>query len=549
MDNIFLIEDHDEALKVWRKGNVNGLSLVHIDAHIDFGYQQASPIEKIVNQAKSLKDLKRNLEYTLSFMQYEKDLDKQTNIGNYIYPAMEEGIVRDFYWVVPGGIKEFRQSEKFIKSMVKSFITQDSYARHTQSNAQCVVRSKIAAAYSAVKKGIVAIDFRKRRFTICVLEKLPVLRQKILLDIDTDFLVIDGLVNANNTAKIGKRKPWILPKDLVEKLKKKIKQPKIITIAYSVNGGYTPMIYKHLGDEIAYNFSPQEFRKRREKAQRTAKHFNLFVSTKKKEYYQKAITLNPTYRAADNNYGQLYLSLRKFSKARDEFLKILKVDPKNPASLCGLGNIALAKRDWPKAKKYFSSVLKRGQTPFLADKKRCLSPFLLGLGRVEFGLGNFKKAKELLTRYQAIEPLSPHSYYLLGRIYEKEKKFSRAAGFYKDANRLGYGGIELMSRLLTVSFSLLEKDDIVRYVAARYKDFKKGFLRTKNLSRKKGKKIKGLDNLQRKMGILEKKLDITPPFSKISRGNFGGGPTQQGVLLDYGQILPASQAKFGLNAK
>lgn len=42
-DRIFLIEDHDEALKVWREKKIKDLDLVHIDVHIDFGFHPAKP--------------------------------------------------------------------------------------------------------------------------------------------------------------------------------------------------------------------------------------------------------------------------------------------------------------------------------------------------------------------------------------------------------------------------------------------------------------------------------------------------------------------------
>lgn len=46
--NIFLIEDHNEALKVWRENGVRGLDLVHIDAHLDFGFYPARPVEQVM---------------------------------------------------------------------------------------------------------------------------------------------------------------------------------------------------------------------------------------------------------------------------------------------------------------------------------------------------------------------------------------------------------------------------------------------------------------------------------------------------------------------
>ncbi len=105
---IVLIEDHHQALKIWQEKKVKNLDLIHLDAHIDFGFHAAKPIKQSIDDAKSIKDLKASLERSLAFTRYEKDFEKQTNIGNYIYPAMREGIVRDFYWVIPGGAEEFK---------------------------------------------------------------------------------------------------------------------------------------------------------------------------------------------------------------------------------------------------------------------------------------------------------------------------------------------------------------------------------------------------------------------------------------------------------
>jgi tetratricopeptide (TPR) repeat protein len=278
-----------------------------------------------------------------------------------------------------------------------------------------------------------------------------------------------------------------------------------------VNGGWTPIKYKHLGDEIAYYFAPRKFKKHLKNSSQAAECFNLFTSTGKKEYYQKAVKLNPTYRVADNNYGSLYLSLRKFSLAQDNFLRVLKVDPKSPACLLGLGNIASERRDFKKAKKYFSSTLNSENHRLFTKVK---NQSLLGLAKAEFDLKNFKRAKELLFRCQTRQPLQPQSYYLLGRIFEKEKDFERSARLYQDAIRLGFGSIEPISRLLKVSSYLKEKNTINKYIIVRYNQFKKGFIRTKRLSLKKGKKIKGLRKIEEKMLAFEKRLEKIKPSTK-----------------------------------
>lgn len=498
-NNISLIEDHDEALKVWIDKKIKGIDLVHIDAHMDFGVHLARPIEQVVNEARSLKELKRGLEYSLAFRHYENDFDKQTNIGNYIYPAMQEGIVRDFYWVVPGGLKEFKKSLKLIKVILKNLSRQDPYQSH---NTQYAI-------HNTQKDGIISTELLGRKFVICILEKLPILKQRVLLDIDTDFLVIDSLLNAGNTAKIGKRKRWIRPDRLIQELRGKVSHPVFTTIAYSVNGGFTPMRYKVLGDELAYRLSPRRFKEHFAERLMASTFFNLFESTGKKEYYQKAIKLDLSYRAADNNYGPLYLSIRKFSRAKKEFSKIVKVDPKNPYPFLGLATIALEKGDFYKAKRHFSYTLslKRDLPRKIGiDISRGLPQALFGLAQAEFRLKNLKKAKGLFCRYQSLQPLQPQSYYFLGQIYEKERNFEEAVVKYKDAMGLGLNNIDTLSRLLKISCYTKARDDIIKYVSLRYKEFKKGFDRAKRLSLRKGKKIRGLRMIKKKMAVLERRL-------------------------------------------
>ena len=500
MSEVFLVEDHDEVLKIWRKKNIQGLDLIHLDAHIDFGFYSAKPLEKLINEARSVKDFKKRLEYALNFLHYERNFNKQINIGNYIYPAMDEGIVKNIYWVIPGRLKEFKESYKVIKNMLKDFLRQEPYqSRHTPH-----------ATRHTVEKGIISTELLGRKFIICTLEKLPILKQKVLLDIDTDFLVTDSLLNANNTAKIGKRTRWIKPDRLVKELSGKIFHPLFTTIAYSVNGGFTPMRYKVLGDELAYCLSPRHFEEHFGQKFIASVFFERFESTGKKEYYQKAIKLDPSYRAADNNYGPLYLSIRKFSRAKKEFSKIVKVDPKNPYPFLGLGTIALEKRDFYKARRHFSYTLslKRDLPHKIGiDISRGLPQALFGLAQAEFRLKNFKKAKGLFCRYQSPQPLQPQSYYFLGQIYERESNFEKAAVCYQDAMRLGLNNIDALSRLLKISCYIKARDDIIKYVSLRYKEFKKWFLRAKRLSLKKNKKIKNLYMLEKKMASLERNLE------------------------------------------
>ncbi|MCX6796603.1 MAG: tetratricopeptide repeat protein, partial [Candidatus Falkowbacteria bacterium] len=410
-------------------------------------------------------------------------------IGNYIYPAMCEGIVKDFYWVIPGTLKEFEQSVKFIKNMLKGFSRQDPYYLGRRSPA-CRQAGKVSAR--RMKDGIITTKIFGRKFLICILEKLPIFRQDVLLDIDADFLTTDSLLNANNTSRIGKRVPWIYPDRLAEVLNERIRNSKITTIAYSVNDGFTPIRYKVLADELAYYLSPDHFKEYYNQKLIASVFFDYFRLTGQKKYYLKAIKMDPSYSAADNNYGPLYLSIRKFSQAKKEFLKIANVDPRNPYPYVGLGNIALERKNYLKARSCLLRALKI---------KNNLPQALFSLALTEFKLKNFVKAKRLFNKYLKVNPLNPESYYFLGRIYEREKKYTKAASFYQDSGKLGFNNIDIIKRLLKV-FNHTKKEDLKELIIRSYNNYKNWFRRVQRLK----KKALGFEKIKKKMMTLEKKI-------------------------------------------
>jgi len=454
MKKVYLFEDHDQSLKIWRKNKIRGLDLVHVDAHIDFGFHPAEPIEVILDQARSVADLKRRLEYSQAFSYFEKDFSKQVDIGNYIYPAMREGIVKDFYWVVPGGHKEFTASRKAIMATLKQLIK--------------IEGSK--AKISCPKKDLVSAQIFGRKLSVSTLESLPLQDKPVILDIDIDFLVINSARVANNTAKIGKRKPWISAAGLKDILGKKVPSSKIITIAYSCNGGYTPMKFRYLGDELAYLFAPVRFKTVYKRNLQAAWLFERFLSTGQRQYYRQASQLNPVYRASDNNYGTLYLSVNKRRQAQQEFAKIHNVDPSNPGTLAGLGRLALNKKDFKQAKAYFSRVFRYGNFP-LFKSERISS--LIGLAQAEYGLDNLTRSRKILIRFKRQQPLDPFCRYLLGQIAEKQKDSNQAARYYTQAIRLGFGGVKVLFRLAKISFSCREKKSIIEFVKQRLSNLKR----------------------------------------------------------------------------
>ena len=223
------------------------------------------------------------------------------------------------------------------------------------------------------------------------------------------------------------------------------------------------MEYRHLADELAYCLSPSGFKGRFEENARAAGYFKLYNSTGQKRYYRQAAKINPAYRTADNNYGPLYLSLGKFSLAKNEFARILRADSKNAACLYGLGYVALERKEFRKAGKFLYSALKSVNNDGLF--KPVKNKIIFALAKSEFFLKNFKQAKELFMLYRRLEPREAESYYFLGMVFEKEKEFSRAARSYKDAIRLGFDDPGPLWRLIKISGYLKQRDAIIKFIA------------------------------------------------------------------------------------
>jgi len=481
--HIKLIENHDQAYYLWKKLGISNKPLVHFDAHIDFNFYPLKPLRQTLEEAKSKEDLLQQLSQNLAYKQLNIKEESLTNIGNYIYPAMRDGIVNDFYWVIPGDKNEFIRRLKNLKSMIKVLAKQDPKPQTTVK----------------IKDGILKTRLYGRKFIICFLKALPKINKKVLLDIDTDFLVIDSMRKSKNADEIGSRKNWIEPEEFIRVLKTKIRYPVLVTIAYSVNGGYTPLKFKYLGDEIASRLKGKTF-----KMPPAAKAFNLFNDfwqgkNKKKAryYYRSAIKSDPAYAVTDNNDGHLYLAKRFYKKAKGEFRKILYCDPRNIDALCGMGHVYLKRQKYKPAERYFKEALR-----VCSDYPKAL----FGLGCAQFKLKKYKTAEKYLLRYQTKEPMQPHSHYFLGQIYKKGRQFPNAIAEYKDALRLGLNNPVTYRELLRLAKYSTQGKEIIQNLRIKFKRFKQDFFGKQKPYLTKQGKIKAIKRIERELILFAKLL-------------------------------------------
>lgn len=442
-DDIVVMEDHDRAYYAWKERGVSGRTLIHVDAHIDFGWVPELDMRDIGSDGRSIADLIRERPLVNPFTTPPQ---KMVTIGNYICPAMRDGLVDAFYWIVPDDSFSLPRGRKHIVSQLMRLMR---IKKHPDSRIR-------------VEGERICCRILDRNVVVCTLGGLERMNGPVLLDIDVDFLLTPFIWDDLNPV----RKPWIFPEDLHARLSSRIRRIDVLTIAYSVEGGFTPLKYKHFGDEIRCLFSrepsPAAGHRREgllheqrgqyaaaqasyEQALRVdpgdaSAYYNLarlhadFLNDpdgKSALLYAEAVRRDRTYATRYNNYGIIYLQKNEPRKADAEFCKILRMDPDNAAALAGRGFAALALGRCADAAGFFDRSL-------AADAS--YREALFGKALIFFKQAKLELARELFLKLSEALPSGPQTYWWLGRIAHKCRDTQQAIRCYKEAVMQGGDG-------------------------------------------------------------------------------------------------------------
>ena len=235
IERIILMENHNLAFSVWQKERTRNRILIHIDAHLDFGWIPDKKLYKIL-LSNSLNEKNPPSGRKPLWYQEEQEIMKIVDTGNYLYPALKDGVISELYWVVPDKIWDIPEEQAIIKKTFQRILKK----RHKENTTNIL---------SDENKIVTTICDRK--FTTCKLDNLPTINESVLLDIDVDFFIVNSLLQEIAGITTVNKKPWMWPNELITILKNKRMKTDYVTISYSVTEGFTPLKYKYLGDQIA----------------------------------------------------------------------------------------------------------------------------------------------------------------------------------------------------------------------------------------------------------------------------------------------------------
>ena len=431
--DVCLMENHDQAFYVWRDAGVKQRVLVHIDAHHDMWWIQDQTA---------------------------------ISIANFICPALRQDLVREMFWVVPDATFEnARTREPILRHLKKLLKTYPTASRSVIEEEHRITASVLG-----------------KTLTVCPLRELPDLRENVLLDIDVDYLVIPRV--SYGGADRHSPLPWRWPADLLAQLRGISSD--LVTVVYSVTGGYTPLQWKFLGDELVLRLKKsdggselQGMDRMREAAEAELRGqtvlaesqyrlaMNLLPASAAPPYrlarllstagkqedgrrlYRQAVQLDGSYQGAYSSAGFHCFERREFAAAEREFRDTRELNPQDPHACLGLGLLAKRRKQWSEAEQYLRAALAGDDR--LVDGHRAIGDVLVKQGKPQEALAAYEKTLKLglmghrplggpivsqAKAHQILDPWHSYTHTRLAILYERTGATAKAI----NALRIGMAG-------------------------------------------------------------------------------------------------------------
>ncbi len=380
VQDVVMMEYHNDAYRVWKDRGVKDKILVHIDGHIDFGWIADEDPSKLTS-VKDRGELDRLLKEK-NLWDFSGTAAAKINIANYIYPSMKEGIVKALYWVVPDPVwKKWRQ-RMAAKNILKHI-------------------AALAPAHSKIAGSVFVVP----------LSGLPCFNEPVLLDIDTDYFVTSSVTAGPPYYSARRVEPWTWPDEFIKSVAQKKIRSDLVTIAYSVEGGYTPVEWRFLGDELAELIrAPGGIDARGKK---------------------RAPDMNASCKTPYGNKGLKYFVAGRLSDAVREYSKVLSEDPGNVGAITGIGKVLFERKNYEVALKMFLEACS-------FDGGNAEVNY--SLGRVLQKLREFAAAADSFKKAIECDPLFAPAHYELGRVYARQERIGDAIEELKIAKNCGLDG-------------------------------------------------------------------------------------------------------------
>ena len=196
------MEDHSQAYFAWKRAGIRNAWCWHVDAHLDIGRDglDSAALARLEPALEEIPDLTGNPYVPWGGL----------NCGNYLYPAIQHGLVGRLTWVIPPDLphgKLLDWARQHLNGWLDLTVEESAGLRD-------------AGGY--VEGTLLGIPFQ-----LGTAAALPMPDEPVLLDIDLDYYLTQA-------GEVWSEPPGPLPSSL------------LTTVAFSVLGGYTPAAERRL---------------------------------------------------------------------------------------------------------------------------------------------------------------------------------------------------------------------------------------------------------------------------------------------------------------
>jgi len=401
-----VMEDHSDSFLAWRKAKIQNRIIVHIDSHIDIEWISDPDLKRIAD-AQTTAELRQ---LQLDPLHPEERPTKPLSIMNYLYPAMKEKMAKELYWVLP---------DSFMQGGSVLHIFKDHLV-------ETVDRLSIDMLNSfKLKNGVIKGRLFGIPFTLCKLSDLPSFRETIVLDIDVDYFDPPNLRQRITS-------PPLWPEDLIAHLRKRKISTDLVSVCYSVRGGYLPLEHKFLGDDLAQMLkdprgSDTAAAKRSRHRRSGVEYYAQGKYPEALQEFQSALESNPSDPSLQYWLSLMYRQMGKREEASAALARCISLDR-------FYGDLLFYDADYYANKKIFENALPLYDQLFRKEPRYMKGIFGAGLCSSKLG-----KPEQALQYYQKCIALFP-KYFLahfdLAVLYAELKKFNLAEEHFRSCLKL-----------------------------------------------------------------------------------------------------------------
>ena len=394
---VCVFENHDQSYYLWRDAGVRNRVVLHLDAHDDLTWIKP---------------------------------DEPIHIGNYLCAAQREGIAREIVWVVPDG----------------SFASAAARRRLLRRVRQLAGQYPAPKAKIRVEADEISTALMGKPLRVVPLARLPRVQEAVLLDVDVDFLTSASALPPD-LETVGV--PWCWPGDLEQALTRSGVQSDLITIAWSVEGGYTPLRWKYLGNELSDRLQHSDSPAVRAAGRlREAEICRQQGDVQKAESKLREILSEGTLAPACYHLALLLRDTGRQAEASAEYRRALEIDPAYATAFCNRGPVYWRARRPAMAEQEYRAALALHENDAYAH---------FGMAQVSAGRGQWGQAEAALRSALKSSPELPDAWNLLGEVLARQGRRQEAISAYDKFLRLTLRGKRtLRSPLMTAGSGSLD---------------------------------------------------------------------------------------------